>query len=739
MYACNYAACAPVVPFDNHSTDAEGGHHEPTEHGSERAFHDSIMEHCAQASIFRPKRRPTLVAIRAERLLGSVPMVGTQQRLGALLVEMGFIDDAQLESALEEQQRTEKRLGKILVEASVLSEDRLVHALSRQLGIEACDPIMTRVHERVLALIPSAVAFKHRVLPVARQREADQRDVVYVATADPLDQDAHRVVSEILGDEARVQWMLAGETEMELALARHYGQMSLPEGTKVITGVPIAGPPRSPELADGPRLASTDDMFLALNDAPADAATTQPDQPLASLAPSAAGRAGPAEPADALPLSALSASSTEEILIADDIVSVEDGAIALADLNGSGAEPVEEAFESQTLVGTSFDALTGPESLRTLSPTNERMPDPVRLESVPLDPGILSPSASAQAGRPASASADRSASASADRSASASADRSASASADHFASAQAGHLASAQADRSAPVRAEHPASVVPDHPSVSPVPLLDVVEPPELRAPVLEPASAIHAMAPEGPPFVESRSDDITDELLRGRPADLASLDLPAATTDKSPTPAVDVSWGDLLTSGSGPALPENGTTIDADAFDPPLPGVHVEALAALTLAAEQLPLAAEQLPLAESSLAGERPTVADVDIEVAVDEVLDDGHPASPFPPLEGQPEIEEPEDAPQIDLNELVSRLTKPDQPLTRLPLPTEPQETAQALHQELQFFADGGTVDLSSQQRILRAVTAVLMKEGLLSPDRLESLLRAQSLPATAPSDD
>ena len=60
------------------------------------------------------------VAQRARALLGCEPMVASQQRLGALLVEMGFIDDAQLASALDEQQRTDKRLGKILVENAVL-------------------------------------------------------------------------------------------------------------------------------------------------------------------------------------------------------------------------------------------------------------------------------------------------------------------------------------------------------------------------------------------------------------------------------------------------------------------------------------------------------------------------------------------------------------------------------------------------------------------------------------------
>src|SRR5688572_24488545 len=98
-------------------------------------------------------------------------MAAGQQRLGSLLVELGFIDEEQLDSALEEQQRSGKRLGKILVEGSVITEDRLVHALSRQLGIETCDPVTTNIHDRVLKLVPVELAYRHRVLPVALKKE----------------------------------------------------------------------------------------------------------------------------------------------------------------------------------------------------------------------------------------------------------------------------------------------------------------------------------------------------------------------------------------------------------------------------------------------------------------------------------------------------------------------------------------------------------------------------------------
>lgn len=226
-------------------------------------------------------------------------VVSGQQPLGQLLVEMGFIDAAQLQSALEVQGRSGKRLGKILIDAGVISEDRLVHALSKQLGIEACDPIMTPVHERVLALVPPEMAFRHKVLPVARQRE-DGGECLYVATSDPLDKRALQAIRTVIPPTTRVRWMLAGETEMELALARHYrpgagsergppGRESrettrgvpVPTGIPVLQGKPLAAPRGSVPVApaSSPPVAaaagitglhahsSTGDIFNALEQA----------------------------------------------------------------------------------------------------------------------------------------------------------------------------------------------------------------------------------------------------------------------------------------------------------------------------------------------------------------------------------------------------------------------------------------------------------------------------------------
>jgi hypothetical protein len=161
------------------------------------------------------------------------------KRLGDLLVEMKFIDEGQLRTALEEQRRSGRRLGKVLIDLGFITESRLVRALSRQLGIEICAPLSASIHDRVKQLVPADVALRFHVLPIAMSREGTSQNL-FVATADPLDMAALETIRASVGSAIRVRWMLAGETEIELALARHYG--ADPPGLKK---APPQFPPRS--------------------------------------------------------------------------------------------------------------------------------------------------------------------------------------------------------------------------------------------------------------------------------------------------------------------------------------------------------------------------------------------------------------------------------------------------------------------------------------------------------------
>ncbi|MCK6545372.1 hypothetical protein L6R52_05845 [Myxococcota bacterium] len=141
--------------------------------------------------------------------------------LGELLVEMGLIDEGQLDSALDDQHTSGRRLGRILLDASVIDEDHLARALAMQLGLELCDPVNAPVHPRVRALIPAALAHRYGVVPMALARD-EAGQVLYVATADPADRAAFEMLRTHLGTGMRVRWMVATESSIARALMKHH-------------------------------------------------------------------------------------------------------------------------------------------------------------------------------------------------------------------------------------------------------------------------------------------------------------------------------------------------------------------------------------------------------------------------------------------------------------------------------------------------------------------------------------
>lgn len=166
------------------------------------------------------------------------PRLGHAPRLGELLLEMGFIDRTQLETALEQQRHTGQRLGAVFVERGVVTESRLVRALARQLNLQTCDPVSSPVSEKVLAMLPRELAVALRVVPIAMRR-TPSGPVFCVATADPMAPHVAEDLEHQVG--MQIEMLLCGETEVELALARHYGRSAPPVFTRGSPAVSVTG------------------------------------------------------------------------------------------------------------------------------------------------------------------------------------------------------------------------------------------------------------------------------------------------------------------------------------------------------------------------------------------------------------------------------------------------------------------------------------------------------------------
>lgn len=103
-------------------------------------------------------------------------------RLGDLLVAQNMISEAQLQHALQEQKLTGRKLGASLVDLGYVEENALLTLLSEQLNIPFIDLKQFRFDESLVQSLPETTARRYRVMLLRRDD-----DGVLLGMADPTD------------------------------------------------------------------------------------------------------------------------------------------------------------------------------------------------------------------------------------------------------------------------------------------------------------------------------------------------------------------------------------------------------------------------------------------------------------------------------------------------------------------------------------------------------------------------
>jgi len=143
-----------------------------------------------------------------------------RKRLGALLIELGLIDEHQLNSALGHQKKWGGKLGDILVQEGLCREEQILHALSVHFNIPIVQLEGITVEPRVLKLVSKQVAEKFRVFPL-EMVGAGRAEVLTVAMAEPTDLS---IVDQLaFHTSRRVKPVLTAESEIAAAIDRFYG------------------------------------------------------------------------------------------------------------------------------------------------------------------------------------------------------------------------------------------------------------------------------------------------------------------------------------------------------------------------------------------------------------------------------------------------------------------------------------------------------------------------------------
>src|SRR3954467_14540834 len=133
------------------------------------------------------------------------------KQLGQILIELGYITTAQLETALEEHRKTPKSLGRVLIDLGLIKETDLVRALAEQVGLEFVDLAEFQVDPGSTTLLPEALARRYRALPIG-----DRDGRLLVAMSDPANVYALDDIRAMTNRDAQPAAATAGDIEQAI-------------------------------------------------------------------------------------------------------------------------------------------------------------------------------------------------------------------------------------------------------------------------------------------------------------------------------------------------------------------------------------------------------------------------------------------------------------------------------------------------------------------------------------------
>lgn len=98
-----------------------------------------------------------------------------------MLIYARLLTEEQLMKALDLQKGSGKRLGTVLIDNGFITEAQLIEMLRIQLGIDFIDLTKINIDPEVVNILPKNTAKKHSIIPVRVEK-----DVLYLAMEDPL-------------------------------------------------------------------------------------------------------------------------------------------------------------------------------------------------------------------------------------------------------------------------------------------------------------------------------------------------------------------------------------------------------------------------------------------------------------------------------------------------------------------------------------------------------------------------
>ena len=148
-------------------------------------------------------------------------------KLGEILLKEKLISPDQLKTALDHQKQNGGRLGNSLVQLGYLSDEEITSALSRQYGVPSINLAYFEVDPGVIKLIPVETARKYQILPLSRVGSS-----LTVAMVDPTNVFALDDIKFMTG--FNIEPVVASESSISEAIKKHYGAAEDQEAKEII-------------------------------------------------------------------------------------------------------------------------------------------------------------------------------------------------------------------------------------------------------------------------------------------------------------------------------------------------------------------------------------------------------------------------------------------------------------------------------------------------------------------------
>ncbi|MEN8189854.1 MAG: ATPase, T2SS/T4P/T4SS family [Thermodesulfobacteriota bacterium] len=154
-------------------------------------------------------------------------------RIGEILVELGHLERADLNSAcaIQKDRETGLKLGEVLIKYNFIDEKLFNRILSIQLGFPLVDVSMSEVDKELFRRIPPRLALEHQFIPV----KSDDENLL-VAFADPLDKISLSMARKYLGQGVKTaiaEKKALGDTLRTLTSIRNGGKLNVDAETAV--------------------------------------------------------------------------------------------------------------------------------------------------------------------------------------------------------------------------------------------------------------------------------------------------------------------------------------------------------------------------------------------------------------------------------------------------------------------------------------------------------------------------